>query len=272
MQIQSAFFFRLVRPLGLALLVAAIASSSAPSQALTPKNREIPELELTMDLDRNTPGLEQLYHREVRRPTPPQCIDPNAKQKPKQDVLVQYELAIEGSKAPRKLMFEHRIGTDLAIYWVRHIREVRHLNQDGNPDLVFYAGDDTSDDTVILLLKKDHVKAIYTGDQGFSRVDRSQQVPGTQFDDRGQPASKWDPAREVFVGQGILWTTRDCVTLRRSPHAQGEVVSVLRDAEVVTPLEQQGNWQKVRWFGDRTGWIETRDLSNTSPTRIFPLK
>jgi hypothetical protein len=46
--------------------------------------------------------------------------------------------------------FKYRYGTDQIDYWVWALVSCK-VNRDGRRDLVFYAGDDTSDETIVLL-------------------------------------------------------------------------------------------------------------------------
>jgi hypothetical protein len=160
-------------------------------------------------------------------------------------------------------------NSTVVSYWVHHISEVRHFNRDGNVDLVFYQGDDTSDETVLLLMKGDHVKAVYAGVQELSREYRPDMVGS--IIQNGKFLSRWDPDREVFVGDGIAWIVGSCVPMRKTPDAKGEIIRSLSENEVVKLVSKQGNWQKVTWGGDEA-WIESRHLANVSPTKIFPLK
>lgn len=238
----------------------------AQSQSTRP-NPNKPELQLSMDLDRQAPGLEQIFKTQTDRPAPKTCPGRPSGNKITKEVWVNFQLVRDGK---RSTLFEHNIGNNLATYWVHHISEVRHLNNDGNVDLVFYQGDDTSDETVLLLMKSDHVKAVYAGIQGLSRERRPDTVGS--ISQNGKVISRWDPDREVFVGDGIAWTIDSCVPIRKTPDAKGEIIRSLSEHEVVQLMSKQGNWQKVAWEGGEEGWIESRQLSPVSPTKIFPLK
>ena len=48
--------------------------------------------------------------------------------------------------------FDHRYGTDEGDYWVYALVPC-DVNKDGKTDLVFYSGDDTSDETIVLMNK-----------------------------------------------------------------------------------------------------------------------
>jgi Bacterial SH3 domain len=252
-------------------LLATVLSSATPTSAQSPKPKPAaPELVLMMNLDRQ-PGLEQITQTRIDRPAPAptgQCQPPKGRPKVTKDIFEQFYLS--SPDRSRALMFEYRTGTNLATYWVNQIQEARRLNRDETTDLVFHAGDDTSGETVLLLIKPDQVKAVYAGIRGFSRAS-AKSDKGELFDDQGNQLSTWDPEREVFTGNGIAWTKDRCVPLRRSPDAKGEVIYLLSANEVVKLLPSKGNWQKVNFDGTE-GWIDRAQLVTQSPTKVFPLK
>ena len=49
--------------------------------------------------------------------------------------------------------FKYNYGTDEAVHWVYALKSAGDVNRDGNTDLIFYSGDDTSDETVVLANK-----------------------------------------------------------------------------------------------------------------------
>ena len=49
--------------------------------------------------------------------------------------------------------FKYRYGTSAADYWVYALVPC-DLNKDGRIDLIFYSGDDTSDETIVLLNRR----------------------------------------------------------------------------------------------------------------------
>jgi hypothetical protein len=54
--------------------------------------------------------------------------------------------------------FQYNYGTDIADYWVYGLVACGDVNRDGKTDLIFYAGDDTSDETVVLIYEGESVR------------------------------------------------------------------------------------------------------------------
>lgn len=46
--------------------------------------------------------------------------------------------------------FKYNYGSDESAYWVYALKSAGDVDKDGKTDLVFYSGDDTSDETIIL--------------------------------------------------------------------------------------------------------------------------
>ena len=67
-----------------------------------------------------------------------------------------------------KNFFRYEYGKDDVNYWVYALRQIRDVNNDRKKDLLFYAGDDTGDETVIIVSKgnKYRVKSRRTTDSG----------------------------------------------------------------------------------------------------------
>jgi hypothetical protein len=248
----------------------ALVAFGVSAEAQTARSRaKAPELHVMMDLDRQS-GLEQIFKSTVEKPIPANQLCPGRRwgDKMKTQVFAKFEL-VDGKSGKRSTMFEQNIGTNLATYWVYDIREVRHINRDEYIDLVFYAGDDTSDETVLLLRKQDHYKAIYAGNTGLRRNSSGAAIGETRLGNNR--STRWDAERELFVGEGIAWTTGDCIPFRKTPDNKGEMIFPLFGNNLVELLETQGDWQKIKMDGEE-GWVEGRLISKTSPTKVFYLK
>lgn len=266
-----------------------------------------PELVLTMDLDRESPGVEKIYKTKLERSLADRekCPARLSSERITKNVFANFQLERQGKRSP---LFEYEIGNNLSSYWIYDIKEVRYLDRDGSVDFVFYAGDDTTSVTVLLLMKPDRVKAVYAGVRDLDRWSRNYDL-GISYQD-GKPVSVWNPEREVFEGKGIAWTIGDCVALRKTPDVRGEIIQVLYAHEVVNLVEEPAqkndrhqsstsllprgrldlktsftnsnvlisrlqargvSWQKISWNG-KAGWVDRSDISSTSPTQIFPLQ
>jgi hypothetical protein len=256
------------RSISIATTIALATLLGVAAQAQTERSRvKPPELHVMMDLD-GDPELEQVFKSTVERPVPKNQVCPGRawSDKVKTDVFAKFDL-VDGKE--RSTLFEYKIGTNLATYWVYKIREVRHINRDGFVDLVFYTGDDTSDETVLLLRKKDHYKAIYGGSTGLRREPLGLALGEVRFSNKA--FSRWDAEKEVFVGEGLAWTIGDCTPLRKTPDRKGEIIFSVFENNLVELLETKGDWQRVNMDG-LEGWVEGRSLSMTSPTKVFYVK
>jgi len=65
---------------------------------------------------------------------------------------IEFDLTLaRGRKIPS--IFKYNYGTSEVTYWVYALISGGDLNGDGKTDLVFYSGDDTSDETITLVNK-----------------------------------------------------------------------------------------------------------------------
>lgn len=177
-------------------------------------------------------------------------------------------------------IFEYFIGDDEAVYWQYRIEKTVDLNNDGWKDLVFYAGDDTTQEYIILLQKPDYFKAVYPGvfpiDMEFwFDFDKSNNFVRKFTDSKPeQIIAKWNPQSEQFEGVKVKWIKKDC-NLFKMPNTKSDVSSPLFENDLILAFEQgqkpQNGWQKVE-TGWSKGWVETKFLSNLSPTKKFPDK
>jgi|GEM_PF-4119640 len=65
---------------------------------------------------------------------------------------ITFDIRFASGKKAEKI-FTYDYGIDDVNYWVYALRPLRDLNNDGRRDLLFYTGDDTSDETVVLVSK-----------------------------------------------------------------------------------------------------------------------
>jgi hypothetical protein len=100
------------------------------------------DLDLDGKPDRIQPRTYQTYHR------------PPGKRLLKRHIKnwITFDITTSGGK-PLKSIFTYNYGTAEEALWVYALIVAEDKNKDGRPDLMFYAGDDTGDETVILLNK-----------------------------------------------------------------------------------------------------------------------
>jgi hypothetical protein len=75
----------------------------------------------------------------------------NGRTKGKETHWIAFDLETSRGRVANSF-FRYEYGTDEADYWVYALVPC-DVNKDGRTDLVFYSGDDTSDETIILLNK-----------------------------------------------------------------------------------------------------------------------
>ena len=210
------------------------------------------------------------------------------------------------ARLPGRVIFEHRIGIGGVTSREVQLEPVGDLDGDGRADFVFRAADDTSQEIVFLLQKPGRFKAIYTGtfDVHEVRLTDTHEIVRFEIGGGGQQVlSRWNPAREIFEALAYGWITGDCVRIRWSPDPQSEAVGVVHRGhlvEIEDGAQDPGNsptggelrppagpdrppsspekglaatgsrpeWRRVR-HGAVEGWISTRYLSVTSPTKEF---
>ena len=180
-------------------------------------------------------------------------------------------------------IFDYFIGDDEAVYWQYRIDEAVDLNRDGKKDLIFYAGDDTTEEYVFLIQKSSYFKAVYSGTfdlDNFAEPNNTYDIVTKNYDNlTTKVLAKWNPKSEVFEGEGIYWVIGNCIGLYAEPNEISKVLVRFYEGEIVHSHEKSNDsrdgWQKIKvntFEGWKEGWIEKRYLSNSSPTKNFPVK
>src|SRR2546421_8295628 len=72
-----------------------------------------------------------------------------ARRKPREANWIAFDLKTSKGRVLRSF-FKYQYGTDEADYWVYALVPCE-FNKDGRKDFIFYTGDDTSDETIVLL-------------------------------------------------------------------------------------------------------------------------
>jgi len=179
-------------------------------------------------------------------------------------------------------IFDYSIGDDEAVYWQYRIDKAIDLNRDGKKDLIFYAGDDTTEEYVFLIQKASYFKAVYSGTLELDYFAELNDTNDIVIKNDGSPTkvlAKWNAKREVFEGEGIYWIIGNCIGLYTEPSELSKVLVRFYEGEIVYPPEKandnQDGWQKIKvntFEGWKEGWMEMRHLSASSPTKNFPVK
>ncbi len=168
-----------------------------------------------------------------------------------------------------KVILEQDYGSTLADYWVHRLEIGRDLNRDRRKDLIFYMGDDTSDETIYLLQKSQGFKAISIGGAGLpnNMIDAQRSLVG--FDKK--VVAKWDTETEVWIGNSIGWVIGDCVAIRAQPDIQSKIISLGFDRNLVKADRSQsvGDWIAITTDMGVSGWISKKHFSFSTPVRWF---
>lgn len=203
--------------------------------------------------------------------------------------FAKYVLYLDNQKKG-KTIFEYLYGDNEAQYWRYVIDKAVDLNKDGVKDLIFYAGDDTTEEYIFLIRKPTATKAVYLGTfdlDEFVEINKSN-VLVLRPSIAGSPSkllAKWNPKREVFEGKNIKWINKDCVKMYAEPNGKSKLLHLLMEGGFFDisgeKKDNRKGWQKIkietfdesrRKIVEIEGWVKTRYLSTTSPTKIFPVR
>lgn len=183
-----------------------------------------------------------------------------------------------------KVIFDYLIGDEEAQYWQYRIDKAVDLNNDGVKDLIFYAGDDTTEEYVFLIQKQNFFKAVYSGTlelDKFAEPNKANDIIVKPDHKSPKIFAKWNPKSEIFEGRNIKWITEDCVGMYAEPNNKSNLLHFLAEGWIIESFGRQNDlngWQqiKIRALDNQgevelQGWIEMRYLSAISPTKIFPI-
>jgi hypothetical protein len=184
--------------------------------------------------------------------------------------FVRYTLYADGAKTG-KVILEQDYGTSLASYWIHRLILDKDIDGDGRKELLFYMGDDTSQESMYLFVKPDGIKTVYLGvtDLPGARLNENFDL---QFF-RGKVFAQWHQAEQLWKSQDKrhLWTLGDCVEIRESPDARSKIVAMISKNEVLTVFQPQtdNGWIGVDFPYGKKGWIKAENTSFTSPVSIM---
>lgn len=181
--------------------------------------------------------------------------------------FVRYTMYADGQKNG-KVIFEENYGSTRASYWVHRLEIGKDIDNDGRKDLVFYMGDDTSDDTTYLLQKPEGFKAVSAGGAGLPSYTIAENRSLVSFNK--VMLAKWNRATEVWTSDKNGWVKGNCVAIRAQPDPNSKIVSLGFDRNLLAVMNLQpvGDWIAVDDDG-RSGWINKKYFSFSSPVRWF---
>jgi hypothetical protein len=185
-------------------------------------------------------------------------------------IFVRYTLTSSKTKQSR-VIFEYSYGTSLVRYWVHELKVAGDLDRNDLQDLIFYAGDDTSDESVVLFQQQAGFKAVYLGIYdipGFKFAANNDLVSSV---DSKNILSYWQPQALAWKGNGSGWITGDCAIVRQQPRVGATAMLALFKNDIVEIVEDRLNvgWVSVKTYDGKTGWIDRKYISRTTVARWF---
>jgi hypothetical protein len=184
-------------------------------------------------------------------------------------IFVRYTLYPDLQKSG-KVIFEENYGSTRASYWVHRLTLGKDLDRDGRKDLVFYMGDDTSDETTYLLQKPVGFKAVSVGSAGLPSYTIDSQNSLVNFNKK--VAAQWNRSTEIWQSKQIGWVKGDCVAIREKPDAKSKIVTLGFDRNIMQSQDVRavGDWIAIEDEGNNAkGWINKKYFSFSSPVRWF---
>jgi len=192
------------------------------------------------------------------------------------NLWIAFDLRLATGKTLRDI-FRYRYGDNRGEFWIWALKPTGDMNRDGKIDLVFYTGDDTTDETVFLLQKGDHFEARSAGSilcdcfidtdyrvkaTGFFDVDTKIQTPD-------RIVARWNPQREYFEGSELYWVSAPEVEVRVEPRPSAQSVMTLgKDDAVLVTFEKGRPVREVAWLKIESeygsGWVERDALVSSS--------
>jgi Bacterial SH3 domain len=182
--------------------------------------------------------------------------------------FVRYTMYADGQKNG-KVIFEENYGSTIASYWVHRLEIGKDLDGDGRKDLVFYMGDDTSDEKTYLLQKPQGFRAVYAGGAelpSYTIVENRSLVSFNKV-----VLAQWNRSTEVWTSDNNGWVTGNCVAIRAQPDPKSKIVILGFDRNLLAVSARQpvGDWIAVNDYNGASGWINKKYFSFSSPVRWF---
>ncbi|TYQ25413.1 SH3 domain-containing protein [Pseudanabaena sp. UWO311] len=260
----------MIKSLGIALILGFSSISCLPALASTKTNLELPKSETVINEDIDNNGKpDRIVASYFIRPVLVPKYDSNACQT-LSGKFVRYTLYADGQQTG-KVILEQSYGTSLASYWIHKLTLDKDLDGDGRKELLFYMGDDTSQESMYLFVKPDGVKTVYLGVTDLPGASLNENFDLQFF--RGEVVAQWNRAEQLWKSKNrrFVWTLGNCVEIRERPDARSNIVSMMSKHEVLTVFQSQtdNGWIGVEFPYGKKGWIKKNNISFTSPARMI---
>jgi hypothetical protein len=260
----------MIKSLGIALIIGFSSISCLPALASTKTNLELPKSETVINEDIDNNGKpDRIIASYFIRPVLVPKYGSNACQT-LSGKFVRYTLYSDGQKSG-KVILEQSYGTSLASYWIHKLTLDKDLDGDGRKELLFYMGDDTSQESIYLFVKPDGIKTVYLGVTDLPGASLNENFDLQFF--RGEVIAQWNRVEQLWKSQNkrYAWTLGDCVEIRERPDARSNIVSMMSKHEVLTVSQSQtdNGWIGVEFPYGKKGWIKKNNISFTSPARMI---
>ncbi len=261
----------MIRNFGLVLTVGLTSIGLFPALGYAKPNLDLPKSEIVINQDVDNNGQPDLIISSyfLRPVWIPKYDSTNTCHKVS-GKFVRYTLFANGDKTG-KVILEKSYGTSVASYWVNRLTLDRDIDGDGQKELLFYAGDDTSQEMAYLFLKPDGTRVVNLGVTDLPEPKLNKMMDLQFF--RGAVFAKWDQSAKLWRSQNRKygWVLGDCVAIRESPNTQAKIVRMISSNELLSVIQSSRNddWIQVQFDYSKKGWINAKNFSFTSPTSMI---
>jgi hypothetical protein len=237
----------MIKNLGIALTIGFASISYLPALASANTNLSLPKSETVINEDINNNGKpDRIVASYFIRPVLEPKYDSNTCQT-LSGKFVRYTLYADGAKTG-KVILEQAYGTSLASYWVHKLTLDKDLDGDGQKELLFYMGDDTSQESIYLFVKPDGIKTVYLGVTDLPGASLNENFDLQFF--RRKAFAQWNRTEQLWKSQDKRMVSKhEVLTVFQSPTNNG--------------------WIGVEFPYRKKGWIKAKNTSFTSPVSIM---
>lgn|GEM_PF-981415 len=264
----------MLKNIGLALGIGLTSISLFPALVDAQPNLDLPKPEIVINQDIDNNGKSDLVVASyfIRPVLVPKYDSTNTCHRIP-GKFVKYTLFANGEKIGKDIL-EISYGTSLASYWVHKLTVDSDIDGDGQKELSFYMGDDTSQERAYLFLKPDGVRVVNLGVTDLPGASLNKTFDLQLF--RSNVIAKWDQSAKLWKSQNSQygWVIGGCVKIRELPNDRSKTVAMISGNEVLPTSQPQinGDWVAVKFSYNKIGWINRKNFSFTSPVNVINFK